>query len=506
MDGRVDQLQCGQLCLPGRRVRVRRRPHEIDRDAIVDGGCRIAGCAHADRVAGGRVDHRRAQRIVQALADQIAAHGGGLRCTAVTIGRIPAPGAVAEHAAQASGDLVGLGFETRGAGGDEITQAQARIGDVHAERVVEAVLADHHVIDIGAAVERQRGDEERRLGAHPRTEHEGFDVVGELVVAAHEQRCAFLRGQVEVAIGLEVVGVGIAVEAAEVRRRGTRLPVDAGQHDVGVGVGSTGLGAVGIQGSAAGNGDITRYHIAAGQDAAGTANPLFTGIQLVRLAGIAAVGSADRVFLVIAGAQHQVALFTGQAEGGIEALCIGITARGNAVERAGFHAFEILAQDEVDHAADRIGAIDGRGAILQYFHAFNQRHRDGVHVHRAIGVGDGADPALAVHQHQRAVHAQSAQVDRRSACAATVVDLGIGCGTGDGRGALQEFAHRGCAGAFDALAVNGEYRAGGFQVGALDARAGDLDPVQVGGLFLRSSLLGEGAARCSQCKGRRRNG
>nr|WP_246120838.1 hypothetical protein [Luteimonas granuli] len=303
----------------------------------------------------------------------------------------------------------------------------------------------------------------------------------------------------EVAVGLEVVDVVEVVEAAEVGAAGARGAGPAGQHEV-----RRTRGAVAVEYDAVGNGDVARHHVAAGEDTAGTTDAVLAGIELVGLAGIDAVGGADRILLVIAGPKHQPAPVADGAEDRVVTLAVGIPARGDAVIGAGLQALEILAQDEVDHATDGIGTVDGGRTVLEDLHPFDQCHRDGVDVDRAIGVGDGADPALAVDQHQRAVHAQATQVDRCRACAAAVVHLGVGRRARDGGGALQEVADGDRAGRLDVLPADDEDRAGGLHVGTLDASAGDFDPFEGRGrLFLRL-LRGGGSRRQGDGKGGKR--
>src|SRR5690606_30542444 len=57
------------------------------------------------------------------------------------------------------------------------------------------------------------------------------------------------------------------------------------------------------------------------------------------------------------------------------------------------------AGDDVDHAGDGVGAVDGRGAVLQHLDAVHQRQRDGVEVHRGAHAGARGlvHPADAVH-------------------------------------------------------------------------------------------------------------
>jgi hypothetical protein len=78
-----------------------------------------------------------------------------------------------------------------------------------------------------------------------------------------------------------------------------------------------------------------------------------------------------------------------------------------------FGAFEIPAGDDVDHAGDGVGAVDGRRAVFQHFHAFDDSQRDGVEVGAAADARGGGfvDPADAVDEDQHALRAEVAQVD-----------------------------------------------------------------------------------------------
>ena len=97
-------------------------------------------------------------------------------------------------------------------------------------------------------------------------------------------------------------------------------------------------------------------------------------------------------------------------------------------------AFEIVLQDEVDDAADRVRAVHGRRAARDRLDALDRGRRNRVHVddHRAL-----TGMPAAVDQHQVAVRAEAAQVDSADAdravgpaCIAGVncVPSGTNCG------------------------------------------------------------------------------
>ncbi|MNV12982.1 hypothetical protein D3C71_1036090 [compost metagenome] len=142
-------------------------------------------------------------------------------------------------------------------------------------------------------------------------------------------------------------------------------------------------------------------------------------------------------------------------------------------------AVDVGAGDDVDHAGHRIGTIDGRGAVLQYFDAFDRRHGQGRHVL----VARGADAqALAVDQHQRALGAQVAHVHVGTTCILTGRQH---VGAADGRAAhrghvLQDVRYRAETLALDVGAGQRQYRLRRFNVHLADTRTGDFDAVQVG--------------------------
>src|SRR5690606_14588685 len=86
---------------------------------------------------------------------------------------------------------------------------------------------------------------------------------------------------------------------------------------------------------------------------------------------------------------------------------------GLAVAVTQLGAVEVLAQDDVDHAADGVGAVHRRSAVGQDLDALDRGQRDGVDVGARGGrhrVGRGA---TAVDQHEGTAGAEAAQVDRR---------------------------------------------------------------------------------------------
>ena len=68
-----------------------------------------------------------------------------------------------------------------------------------------------------------------------------------------------------------------------------------------------------------------------------------------------------------------------------------------------FRTLIVLAGDDVDDARDRVGAVDGRGTVLEHFDPLDDRSGDRVEIHRAA---ERRHPAPAIHQYQRARRAR----------------------------------------------------------------------------------------------------
>ncbi|MNC05524.1 hypothetical protein D3C75_530110 [compost metagenome] len=158
-----------------------------------------------------------------------------------------------------------------------------------------------------------------------------------------------------------------------------------------------------------------------------------------------------------------------------------------AMVDAGGHALDVAAGDDVDHAGHRVGTVDGRCAVLQYFHALHGSGRNAGDV--LVTTGCHAQ-AFAIDQHQRALRTQAAHVHvtatggfASAERAGAAQCRAAGCGqvlqdVGDGIEALP----------LDVSAADGQHGLSGFQIDLADARASDLDAVQGGGF---NGMLGE---------------
>src|SRR4051812_32201854 len=85
-----------------------------------------------------------------------------------------------------------------------------------------------------------------------------------------------------------------------------------------------------------------------------------------------------------------------------------IAVAGNAALYGSFDACERRVQHEVDHARERIGAVDGRSAAGDDIDALDERIREQIDIRRTVGELR-YEPA-SFKKHQRAVNAQAAQV------------------------------------------------------------------------------------------------
>ncbi len=82
-------------------------------------------------------------------------------------------------------------------------------------------------------------------------------------------------------------------------------------------------------------------------------------------------------------------------------------------------AFVVLPRDDVDNAADRVGAVDRRCPVLEDLDPFDDIIGNRIEIHRAGNAGcrRAGDPAPTVHQHQRplCVHVANRKVHRAGA-------------------------------------------------------------------------------------------
>ena len=171
----------------------------------------------------------------------------------------------------------------------------------------------------------------------------------------------------------------------------------------------------------------------------------------------------------------------------------------HAVAGVDLQAFEILLQDEVEHARNSVGAIDGRSATRDDLDTFDQQARNGVNVDRELTTV-GTDVPAAIDEGQGAARAKRTKVRQREAADSEVGARGIGRNLRilKRRQSGEIVDHRRLTGRLQLLAGDLDQRRRGVGRVTADARAGDDDFVDLGdglvGLGLRRRL-GEGRPR-----------
>ncbi len=136
----------------------------------------------------------------------------------------------------------------------------------------------------------------------------------------------------------------------------------------------------------------------------------------VWLEGVDEVALVAAQGLVLAGRGGQqdveaLGIEVAETGGHFVALDIATARFGHIGKGACFQALVVFLDDEVDHAADGVGTVDGGRAILEYFDALDCRERNRVKVDCGTFHAVGRH-AAAVEQNQGAVGALAAQVGR----------------------------------------------------------------------------------------------
>ena len=155
-------------------------------------------------------------------------------------------------------------------------------------------------------------------------------------------------------------------------------------------------------------------------------------------------------------------------------------------------ALVVLFQDHVEHAGDRIRAVDRGRAVLQILDALDSGRGNAVEIENglrraasAIGERIGDGPA-AVDEREHAIRTEPAGIDRRRAGdEAAGGELGNAGGVIVGQ-ALHELAERGIAFFLDRRGREGDDRRGRLVVEPPDAGAGDLEGLEC---FGRGGIL-----------------
>jgi len=317
------------------------------------------------------------------------------------------------------------------------------------------------------------------------------------VVVAHEERIgALLRRQDQVDRGV-VVFVGIGPAVLEAMVAGWRQRVGGARVVRQVVATREGAGKGGVRRTAqldvaircrGGSSDVYGRRTRCGR-----AQAVRAGAGQ-RIPGERAVASLHAVGLVVVHAAHDAALVGRLAKREGVALLLAVVVVGLTKVRRELGALVILAQDEVDHAADRVGTVDRGRAGGQHVDMIDHRGGNRIRIH---GAADGiADDPMTVDQDQRAIRPQAAQSNAAGAGTAAVVDLRVGVATGDGRQILHQVTQGQLAAGLDGCAIDGHDRAGRFQIHAANVRTGHHDRLQ-GRCFSRlGSIAGARRQRC----------
>ena len=358
-------------------------------------------------------------------------------------------------------DVVGT-QERRGEGVQRIARvAREPVIRAAAVEAGRAILAAH--LDVGESAFRER-----------------FHVAAEFQPAAQVSRGA-LRGRTRV----ELVGQRIPY-AARARRLG----------DAGVAAGRGALGARIVLRLVEDKEGSRVHHARLAADAHAHVRDEI-GIVRIKIRGtlLPGVGQRDAVALVNVDGTVDVVAVAGQVAQAIQhaglALAIGFHAGRKLAVGARFQALIRLFGDHVDDAGHGIGAIHGRGAVRQDFHAFDGGGGNRIDIdEHGLETGRRAieRQAAAVQQHQGALRPQAAQVRLRTAIGTREHRAEVLLRRTGGRQVVEHLQQGQRAHVFDLLGVDHLYRRRRFRVDALQAGPRHFDTLQ---FFL---------LRCQRCR------
>src|SRR5690606_6938558 len=194
------------------------------------------------------------------------------------------------------------------------------------------------------------------------------------------------------AVVADVAGEADAVGDVVVAADEQRLTLDARlHHHLLVGVGQFRFGDVVVVAGVARVGALVQRAQAAGagriREVAGTvdvaqpqavladhAPAVVRDVGAVAVPGELAVLAVDRIVLGVLGADRDAAAVVAGAQGDAVVL-LGLAFVERTDVAIEFGAFEVAAGDDVDHAGDGVGAVDGGRAVLQDFDALDGGHR-----------------------------------------------------------------------------------------------------------------------------------
>ena len=118
------------------------------------------------------------------------------------------------------------------------------------------------------------------------------------------------------------------------------------------------------------------------------------------------------------GHQHVEAVFVqiAKAANHLDPVDASATGLRHIREGLGFEALVVLLQDEVDHAANGVRAVNGGCAVLEHLNAVYRCHRNRAQVHHTAVETVGSN-ATAIQEHERVGCALTAQIGGRQTIA-----------------------------------------------------------------------------------------
>ena len=199
----------------------------------------------------------------------------------------------------------------------------------------------------------------------------------------------------------------------------------------------------------------------------------------------AALPARNRVALEIVARHNQIATPVGKIAAHRQVDGVDGRAGGAIHVKLGarFHAFEIVAHDEVDDAGDGIGAVDGRRTTRHDFRARNQARRDRVEIGNLLRTINGIAPPI--DQHQIAGRTKATQVDVGKAAGNGIRGRATQLRADHLRQLRQRLFDVHIARELDVFGADHADRGRGIEAIACDARSGDDD---VCGCAIRTAL------------------
>ena len=220
-------------------------------------------------------------------------------------------------------------------------------------------------------------------------------------------------------------------------------------------------------------------------------------VGILRCAGLVAcsaqrvetVGGRDVLLVAEVRAEQEAPAIGGAPQRDPAGFGVRAFARGLVRRRPHLQALVILAQDDVHHAADRVGAVNCRGAVGENLDPLHRRQRDDVQVHRLIGGNRRPRHAPPVQQHQSAIGADTVKIDRGLSNPRATRTLARGTKAVD-RVVAEHVGHRFPPAQFDVLARDHHHRPRLLHVNPPNPRPGNHVPPKLHDVLLPVISIG----------------